>query len=291
MTPTLVHHQHPTRLPGADSAARVRDWAEIQERMLVPLYEAVYERMETGPGSRVLGLGCGTGLALLLAADRGAGVHGADTDTARLELAGQRLLGPAGAGQDGPTGAGQDGPADDSQDGPGSPDREARLTYGTALEAVAAGARPTLVTAFGTLPGQEELVRLREKLGRGVAVVLAGWGPMERCAVAPALRVAARLAEPAEAGPDWCGRDDLEELAAGGGLRLEGSGRVACPFGYADMAAAVRGLLSTGLYDSAVRATDEEQVLKELVEALHPHLRADGTVWMPNLFRYVVART
>ncbi|MFI8854265.1 SAM-dependent methyltransferase [Streptomyces sp. 891-h] len=269
MTPTLVHHQHPIRLPGAGSAARVRDWAEIQERMLVPLYEAVYERMETGPGSRVLGLGCGTGLALLLAAARGAGVHGADTDTARLELAGQRLLGPEGEG----------------------PDREARLTHGTALEAVAAGARPTLVTAFGTLPGQEELVRLRETLGPGVAVVLAGWGPMERCAVAPALRVATRLAEPAEAGPDWCGRDDLEELAAGGGLRLEGSGRVACPFGYADMAAAVRGLLSTGLYDSAVRATDEEQVLKELVEALHPHLRADGTVWMPNLFRYVVART
>ncbi|MGP3972511.1 class I SAM-dependent methyltransferase [Streptomyces sp. 8N114] len=268
MTPTLVHRQHRTRLPAAGSAARVRDWAKIQERMLVPLYEAVYERMETGPGTRVLGLGCGTGLALLLAAGRGAYVHGADTDATRLEFAGRRLHGSGGA-------AG----------------REARLTHGTALEAVSRGEPPTLVTAFGALPEREELLRLRKTLGRGVAVVLAGWGPVERCAVAPALRVATRLAEPAEARPDWCGRDDLEELAVYGGLRLEGSGRVACPFGYADMESAVRGLLSTGLYDSAVRATDQEQVLKELMEALHPHLRADGTVWMPNLFRYVVART
>ncbi|KIX78478.1 methyltransferase type 11, partial [Streptomyces sp. MBRL 10] len=49
-----------------------RDWAEIQERMLVPLYEAVYERLEVGPGDRLLDLGCGAGLALLLAAARGA---------------------------------------------------------------------------------------------------------------------------------------------------------------------------------------------------------------------------
>ena len=50
MTPTLVR-QH---LPHAGAArprgpcARARDWAEIQERMLVPLYEAVYERLEVG---------------------------------------------------------------------------------------------------------------------------------------------------------------------------------------------------------------------------------------------------
>ncbi len=43
-----------------------RDWAEIQERMLVPLYEAVYDRLEVGPGDRLLGLDCGAGLALLL---------------------------------------------------------------------------------------------------------------------------------------------------------------------------------------------------------------------------------
>jgi hypothetical protein len=37
-------------------------------------------------------------------------------------------------------------------------------------------------------------------------------------------------------------------------------------------------------------ATDQAQVDKELTEALHPHQRRDGTVWMPNVFRYLIAR-
>ncbi|GAA4941498.1 hypothetical protein GCM10023238_04150 [Streptomyces heliomycini] len=55
-----------------------RDWSEIQERMLVPLYEAVYERLDVGPPTRLLGLGCGSGLALLMAPSRGAAVTGVD---------------------------------------------------------------------------------------------------------------------------------------------------------------------------------------------------------------------
>lgn len=65
---------------------------------------------------------------------------------------------------------------------------------------------------------------------------------------------------------------------------------MACPFGYADMDSAVRGLLSTGLFDAAERVTDPVQVRKEITEALHPHQRADGTVWMPNVFRYLICR-
>ncbi|MDV7223832.1 SAM-dependent methyltransferase, partial [Streptomyces prunicolor] len=86
-------------------------------------------------------------------------------------------------------------------------------------------------------------------------------------------------------------RDDLEEVAHRAGLRPDGSGRVACPFGYADVESAVRGLLSTGLFDAAIVATDQAQVDKELAEALHPYRRPDGTVWMPNVFRYLIART
>ncbi|RNG12434.1 SAM-dependent methyltransferase, partial [Streptomyces botrytidirepellens] len=127
---------------------------------------------------------------------------------------------------------------------------------------------------------------------RGGAVVLAGWGPPERCATSSVLRVGARLADPMCAPARWrpCGRDDLETLAERAGLRPDGSGRVACPFGYADLDSAVRGLLSTGLFDAAERATDPTQVRKEMAEALHPYQRADGTVWMPNVLRYLIAR-
>ncbi|MFF9146541.1 class I SAM-dependent methyltransferase [Streptomyces sp. NPDC014861] len=239
MTPTLVPH-HPAR-----------DWAEIQERMLVPLYEAVYERLGVGPGTRLLGLDCGTGLALLMATARGATAAGAERDHARVELA------------------------------------RTRLPEDVAVTAEVPGDGPyDVITAFHaadrTAFGPADLTRAAQP---GTAVVLAGWGPPERCATEPLLRLADRLAD-RRPSPST----DLGALALRAGLRPVGSGRVACPFGYADESSAVRGLLSTGAFDTAVRTGDPAQVEKEIEEALAPYRRADGTVWMPNVFRYVVAR-
>ncbi|MGY6024380.1 SAM-dependent methyltransferase [Streptomyces spinosirectus] len=286
MTPTLVrrHFSHAGETPRVDRCARARDWSEIQERMLVPLYEAVYERLEVGAGTRLLGLGCGSGLALLMAASRGAAVTGIDhSSPERLALARERLL----------------------------PDtRHARARAGARLVdgspediGSASGAETpayTLVTAFepiGCLAGDSEglggLLQAATPLAeRGAPVVLAGWGPPERCTTSSVLRVATKLADPLRSAGSWrpALRDDLEEVARRAGLKPDGSGRVACPFGYADVESAVRGLLSTGLFDAAVSATDPAQVDKELTEALHPYLRPDGTVWMPNVFRYLIAR-
>jgi SAM-dependent methyltransferase len=267
-----------------DLCARARDWSEIQERMLVPLYETVYERLEVGPGTRLLGLGCGSGLALVMAASRGATVTGVDhSSPERLTLARERLL-PDAWGARARAGA--------------------RLVEGSPADAGAASGAETpaytLVTAFepiGCLAGDSEglggLVQAAMPLAeRGAPVVLAGWGPPERCTTSSVLRVATRLADPLRSAGSWrpALRDDLEEVAQRAGLRPDGSGRVACPFGYADGDSAVRGLLSTGLFDAAVAATDQAQVDKELSEALHPYVRRDGTVWMPNVFRYLIAR-
>ncbi|MER6618166.1 methyltransferase domain-containing protein [Streptomyces xantholiticus] len=263
MTSTLVQHRrHKASASSAEAGTRARDWAEIQERMLVPLYEAVYERLEVGTGTRLLGLGCGSGLALLMARTRGATVTGVDTDHHRLALARERMEGS-------PT---------------------ARLLDGAA--AAAAGTGYNLITAFqpiGSGTGDAERLEraLRESVGlaeRRSVVVLTGWGPPERCATSGVLRVAGERRRSAH-------RDALEDIAGRAGLNPDGSGRVACPFGYADTDSAVRGLLSTGLYDTAVRETDLAQVEKEIAEALHDHRRPDGTVWMPNVFRYLIART
>ncbi|WP_344349229.1 SAM-dependent methyltransferase [Streptomyces nogalater] len=278
MTSTLVrqHVAHADPAPCVDLSARARDWSEIQERMLVPLYEAVYDRLGVGPGSRLLGLRCGAGLALLLAASRGASVTGVDSAfPERLALARARLL------PDGRPGGAHTRTRPQLLDGP---------------PAEPAGGEPyTLVTVLdpGDADGLGELLAAALPLAaRGAAVVLAGWGPPERCATTSVLRTAAGLAEPPPGDRGWrpARRDDLEEAAARAGLRPDGSGRVACPFGYADLDSAVRGLLSTGLFDAAITATDARQVDKELTEALHPHRRPDGTVWMPNVFRYLVAR-
>ncbi|MFG2748811.1 methyltransferase type 11 [Streptomyces xanthophaeus] len=231
-----------------------RDWAEIQERMLVPLYEAVYDRLEVGPGDRLLGLGCGAGLALLLAAGRGAVATGVEADPARRALARERLL-------------------------------EVR-----AAPPSAPGGHDAL---FAFAPPAAALDAALPAVRRGGAVVLAGWGPAERCTV-PAVLGGGPVPE------------DLDAAVERAGLRPDGSGRVFCPFGYADVDSAVRGLLSTGLYPGAGTGagagsaaasgatpfgmSDPALAEKELAEALHPYERSDGAVWLPNIFRYVIAR-
>ncbi|MDQ0958906.1 SAM-dependent methyltransferase [Streptomyces sp. B4I13] len=284
MTPVLVRQNlpHAGQTPRADLGARARDWSEIQERMLVPLYEAVYERLDVGPGTRLLSLGSGSGLALVMAASRGAALTGVESSSpARLALARERL--PL------------------REDRGAHARADIRLTDRLPTDRPGARTPPyTLVTAFepiGRVAGDtEELAALLAAATplarRGAPVVLVGWGPPERCATTAVLRVAAKAADQdrgtVRLRPAL--RDDLEDVARRAGLRPDGSGRVACPFGYADVDSALKGLLSTGLLDAAVAATDQAQVEKETAEALHPYLRPDGTVWMPNVFRYLIAR-
>ncbi|MFC5666972.1 SAM-dependent methyltransferase [Kitasatospora misakiensis] len=248
---------------GAGQAtARARDWAEIQERMLVPLYEAVHDRLEVGPATSTLGLGCRSGLALLLAAGRGAQVAGLEPDAELRALARRRGL---------RVGAGHRPAAD-----------VARSAY-------------SLVTVFEQPPPGGEPRRTVAAAARlvlpGGHVVLAAWGPPERCESATVLDVARRMArrsgarDPFELSPPGA----LEDLLAGTGLRPAGGGRVGCPFAYPDVDSAVRGLHSTGLYDAAAEFSGPPLVAKELEEALQPYLRPDGTVRMANVFRYLIA--
>jgi SAM-dependent methyltransferase len=281
--------------PAADARGRARDWAEIQERMLVPLYDAVYERLDVGPGTRVLSLGCGSGLALLMAASRGAAVTGVEDDPERLALARERLL-----------------PGDDAPAGP-IPRLGARREESPARAALVPSVpgRPLVSGGYDLITMFDDVCSFADPQGllgaaarlaeRGGAAVLASWGPPERCRTGQVLRLAARLAEPAHPAESvrtyraadpfrLSGPEDLEDIAVRAGLRPDGSGRVACPFAYPDMDSAVRGLCSTGLFDAAADATDPTQVEKELTEALHAFRLSDGTIRMDNVFRYTIAR-
>lgn len=143
--------------------------------------------------------------------------------------------------------------------------------------------------------------RLREALSAaasrtepGSPVVLAGWGTPEECEATRALPIdplGAEGAGRASDGRQRGGRAALEELAAEAGLVPVDAGRVECPFGYADLDSAVRGLLSTGFCRSVVEPADERRVVRELSEVLRGRCQPDGTVWLPSLFHYVVARS
>src|ERR1700754_1725293 len=71
---------------GALWGDRPRAWA-VSEEQQTPVYEAAFERVEIGPGTRVLDVGCATGVFLRMCADRGAAVTGLDAAESLLTLA------------------------------------------------------------------------------------------------------------------------------------------------------------------------------------------------------------
>jgi SAM-dependent methyltransferase len=58
--------------------ARAHDWANIVEGCVRPVYETVLTRLAIGPDKRYLDVGCGSGMAAQMAAERGADVSGID---------------------------------------------------------------------------------------------------------------------------------------------------------------------------------------------------------------------
>ncbi len=67
--------------------ARARDWAEVQERVALPLYQAVLQKTGIGKGTSVLDIGCGAGSFCEMAARLGAHVSGMDASEALIAIA------------------------------------------------------------------------------------------------------------------------------------------------------------------------------------------------------------
>ncbi|WP_245240575.1 SAM-dependent methyltransferase [Streptomyces spiramenti] len=241
--------------------------------MFVPLYDTVYRDVGVGPGTRLLGLGCGSGLALLRAAALGAEVTGADTDVDLLGMARQRLL-PA------PEEGGRRWPA--------------RLVTEAVPEA---GVAPfTLITAFGGAADPAALQRASALAATGSRVIVAS--PVDPGAFAGTItsRLAGLAAVGATSAPVHGERpapatagERLLHIVLAAGLRNPRTAVVNCPFGYPGIECALRGLLASGAFDTAIGAAGADRVVKELVEAIRPHVGADGAVWLPNPLPYVVA--
>jgi len=71
--------------------ARALDWAAIQEATVRPVYEAVLTRTKVGARTVYLDVGCGSGMAVQLAAARGATVSGIDAAEALVDVARSRV--------------------------------------------------------------------------------------------------------------------------------------------------------------------------------------------------------
>src|SRR5947209_1988879 len=94
---TLAGHRQPEAGMGTADVqgplwgAAARDWAEIAEPGQIPFYDAAHDALGITTGTRLLDVGCGAGLALQLAAKRGAAVTGIDAAAGLLAVARERL--------------------------------------------------------------------------------------------------------------------------------------------------------------------------------------------------------
>jgi SAM-dependent methyltransferase len=251
------------RLWGTDPRA----WADLAEAHNRPLFEAVLDAARVGPGTAVLDVGCGSGLALVLAAGRGAVPAGLDISAGLLGIARDRL------------------PGADLREG----DMASLPFADDSFDAV------TGVNAFQFAgdPRQalREAARVVRPAGRVVASLFAAPERSQGTVVHEAMSA---LIPPEQAGDHapyaLSAPGNLEAALAGAGLRVVGDGEVRCEWRYASMDDAVRALLCSAGGARAAEAAGQDAVRGVLRRALGQFTDpAAGSVSLLNTFRWVAA--
>ena len=247
-------------------SARALDWAEVQEGMMRPVYDAVLATLDLGPDVMLLDVGCGAGMFCALAAARGADVHGLDAAPAMLAVARERV----------PQGTFQPGEIEE-------------LPYGERTFDV--------VTAFNSLQFANDpanAMREAARVAREAAPVVATvWGDPQDCDAAAYLAAMAPLAPPAAPGQPGpfalSERAALEGLVSQAALELQAIEDVVSVWEYPDLDTALRGLLSAGPAARAIRHSGEPAVRRAAIQALEPFKTARAGYRLENTFRYAIA--
>jgi SAM-dependent methyltransferase len=244
--------------------ARAGDWAEEEERE-TPKFAAALDRVEVAPGHAVLDVGCGSGVFLRLAADRGARPAGLDASEALVAIARRRV-----------------------------PDADVRV--GDMARLPWADDAFDLVTGFNSFVLADDMAAALCEAGRvarpGSPVVIQVWGRPERCDLTPMLR-AVRALWPDRgppAAPPMSQPGVLEAAAAGAGLAAGEAFDVAFAQEYEDERTLLRTMLSAGAVVEAVEAHGERAVARAITEALEPYRRGDGGYRLENEWHTLVAR-
>jgi SAM-dependent methyltransferase len=249
------------RLWGTDPRA----WADLAEAHNRPLFEAVLDAANVGAGTRVLDVGCGSGLTLVLARERGAHPSGIDISPGLLGIARERL------------------PDADLREG----DMETLPFADQAFDAVLG------VNAFQFAGDPPKALREAARVVRcGGRVVASLFAAPERSQGTVVHAAMSALSPPEQAGDHapyaLSAPGNLEAAMAAADLRVVGDGEVVCVWRYASMDDAVRGLLCSAGGARAVAAAGEERVRRVLAEAMRPFEHGGG-VTMRNTFRWVAA--
>ena len=251
------------RLWGAAAA----DWATIQEQTCRTVYESTFDRLGLGPGSSYLDAGCGSGLAAMLAAKRGASVSGLDASENLLGIV--RLRVPGGLFVQG-----------DLEE---LPFNDQAFDFVTGFNSFQYAASPT-----------RALSEAKRVAKPGAIVVIMTWGKPEGMQAASLVAALKPLLPPPPAGaPGPFALSDeaaLRSFASAAGLEPFELVDVDSPWRYADLGTALRGLGSSGVAARAAEHSGDEAVDLAHSSALEPFRQDDASYTIGASFRCLFTR-
>lgn len=245
--------------------AAAQDWADLQEPLHLPVWEAMLNAAQVGPGTRLFDAGCGAGGTSILAAQRGAHVSGLDASEALITIARERI------------------PQGDFRVG----DLEA-LPYGErAFDAVIAAL--SVQYAADPIAALRELKRVCAPNG---CLVISTWGLPEQCEQRLILKaVRDSMPSPPTGGGPFAlsAAGALESLVEQAGWKVTRSSEVDCPFEYPNLETHWQAQRSAGPLQAALRTVSEEQLRAAVEQAVASRRTSTGGVRLENRFRYVTA--
>ena len=264
MTPTAAISERAAQW-GRAWGARPQDWALSEEQQL-PTYEEAIRRVGISEGQRVLEVGCGTGVFLRAAADRGAGVYGLDASEALLALARARVP-------------------------------EADLRLGDLESLPFEDDVFDVVAGFNSFFFALDLVGALREAGRvakpGAPVVIQVWGRHERCDLEAMKAVVRPFLPPrppdALPDPDLSVPGVLERLATEAGLEPRTAFDLSWAYEFADDEELGRAMLAPAGIVELVGPGQEESLRRQIVAALASCRTARGSYRIENEFHFVIA--
>jgi SAM-dependent methyltransferase len=245
---------------------RPEDWSELAEPQNVALFTDALDEAGVGAGSSVLDIGCGSGLALSLADQRGARTSGIDISAPLLAVARARV------------------PAAELREGGLDvlPFADASFDAVLAINALQFAADPA-----GAL---REVHRVLRPGGR---LAIGGFAAPETCQ-STALHLAMESLVPPARHEDHApyalaAPGALESALAEAKLTVTLDREQPGDWRYGDLDQALRGVLSSAGGTRAIGLVGEDRVRQVLTDALAPFRTPQGSYVMHNRFRLTVA--
>lgn len=244
---------------------RAADWADFQEAGVQACYVDALDQFEPLSGTRLLDIGCASGVFAKLATERGALVSGIDATAELVEIAKSRV-----SGVEFQIGEMEELPYPDNS-----------FDIATGFNAFQYAADPI-----------NALVEAGRVVKPGGKVLRMTWGrPDQVEAVAYVAALGTVLPAPPPGAPSSFALAEpgaLEEVMAKAGLEPGERHEVACPWVYADHDSAIRGLLASGPAAKAVEHSGLDAVTEAISKAMERFRQNDGSYVMHNVFHYVV---